>query len=174
MAAKTSREAAKGSTPAKGRRETKFERADRNLGELLQELRVALPGVQILFAFLLTVPFAQGFTRLNGDQRDLYFGVLMATALSTALLIAPTANHRLLFRQRDKEHLVTISNRLAIAGLMVLAVAITGAVLLIADLIFTGAQVWIYTVVTALLFIVLWVVLPLLRRRELSASERRG
>jgi Family of unknown function (DUF6328) len=170
--AQTSRQAAKGSTASKGRRETKWERADRNLGELLQELRVALPGVQILFAFLLTVPFAQGFTKLDADQRDLYFGVLMATALSTALLIAPTAFHRLLFRQRDKEHLVTISNRLAIAGLFVLGVAITGAVLLIADLIFNGVQVVIFTVVTGLMFIVLWVVLPLLRRRELSASER--
>jgi hypothetical protein len=170
--ARTSRAAAKGSEPSKGRRETKWERADRNMGELLQELRVALPGVQILFAFLLTVPFAQGFTRLEPAQRDLYFGVLMATALSTALLIAPSAHHRLLFRQRDKEHLVTMSNRLTIAGLMVLAVAITGAVLLIADLIFQGAQVWIFTAIAALMFIFLWVVMPLLRRRELTASER--
>ncbi len=169
--AQQSKQSAKGSTPAR-RRETKAERADRNLGELLQELRVALPGVQILFAFLLTVPFAQGFTKLNGDQRDLYFGVLMATALSTALLIAPTAYHRLLFRQRDKEHLVTISNRLAIAGLMVLAVAITGAVLLIADFLFQGAQAVIFTVVAGLFFVVLWVVLPLLRRAELAESER--
>jgi high-affinity Fe2+/Pb2+ permease len=166
-----SREAAKGSTPAR-RRETKAERADRNMGELLQELRVALPGVQILFAFLLTVPFAQGFTKLDGAQRELYFGVLMATALSTALLIAPTAYHRLLFRQRDKEHLVQISNRLAIAGLFVLAVAITGTVLLIADFLFQGAQVVIITVAAGLVFVVLWGVLPLLRRAELKETER--
>ena len=166
-----SRKAAKGSTPAR-RRETKAERADRNMGELLQELRVAIPGVQILFAFLLTVPFAQGFNSLDGDQRDLYFGVLMATALSTALLIAPTAHHRLLFRQRDKEHLVKISNLLAIAGLMVLAVAITGAILLIADIIFDGAQTVIFTIATALVFAVLWVVMPLVRRAQLKESER--
>ena len=166
-----SKEAAKGSTPAR-RRETKAERADRNMGELLQELRVALPGVQILFAFLLTVPFAQGFTTLNGDQREHYFGVLMATALSTALLIAPSAHHRLLFRQRDKEHLVKISNRLTIAGLLVLAVAITGAVLLIADFLFQGAQAAIFAVVAALFFVVLWVVMPLIRRAQLKESER--
>ncbi len=99
-----------------GRDETPEERADRNLNELLQELRVALPGVQVLFAFLLTVPFSQGFNSLEPVQRELYFGVLLSTALSTALLIAPTANHRLLFRQRQKEHLVRISNRLTLAG----------------------------------------------------------
>lgn len=165
------REAAKGSKP-KDRRETKAERADRNMGELLQELRVALPGVQILFAFLLTVPFAQGFTRLTGDQRDLFFGILMATALSTALLIAPTAHHRLLFRQRDKEHLVQISNRLAIAGLAVLAVAMTGTVLLIADLLFDGAQTVIFTVAAGIVFVALWAVMPLIRRAELKESER--
>ena len=82
------------------------------MGELLQELRVALPGVQVLFAFLLTVPFAQGFTRLTDEQRDLYFGVLMSTAIATAFLIAPSALHRLLFRKRDKEYLVSLSNRL--------------------------------------------------------------
>ena len=98
-----------GSTPVK-RNETPAERADRNMGELLQELRVALPGVQVLFAFLLTVPFASGFTNLTADQRDLYFGVLMATAISSALLIAPSALHRVLFRQRDKNFLVKLSN----------------------------------------------------------------
>ena len=166
-----SRKAAKGSTPAK-RNETKAERADRNMGELLQELRVALPGVQILFAFLLTVPFSNGFDKLNGDQRDLYFGILMATALSTALLIAPTANHRLLFHMRDKEHLVKISNRLAIAGLSVLAIAMTGTVLLIADFLFQGAQTVIFTIVAAIMFALLWGVMPLLRRAELKETER--
>jgi hypothetical protein len=96
----------------------------------------------------------------------------MATALSTALLIAPTAHHRLLFRQRDKEYLVRISNLLAIAGLMVLAVAITGAILLIADIIFDGAQTVIFTIAIALVFLVLWVVMPLIRRAELKDTER--
>src|SRR5918997_3195753 len=107
--------------------ESEKERLDRNLEQLLQELRVALPGVQVLFAFLLTVPFAQGFANLTDPQRELYFAVLLLTAVSTAFLIAPSANHRLLFRQRDKEHLVTISSRLAIAGLATLALAVSGA-----------------------------------------------
>ncbi len=151
-----------------GRSETPAERADRNLSELLQELRVALPGVQILFAFLLTVPFSQGFPKLDDFQRDLYFGVLMSTALSTALFIAPSANHRLLFRMRDKEYLVQISNRLTIAGLLVLSVSLTGAVLLISDILFKSPAPAIFTAATALVFLVLWVALPLARRARLA------
>ena len=168
-----SRETAKGSAAAK-RDETPEERADRNMGELLQELRVALPGVQVLFAFLLTVPFSQGFADLEESQRDLYFGVLMATALSTALLIAPSAQHRLLFRQQDKEHLVTVANRLTIAGLVLLAAAITGAVLLIADMLFDGLEIAFYTLVVGLAFLLLWALLPLYRRSKLSGDERSG
>jgi hypothetical protein len=171
--ARQSREAAKGSKPA-GRRETKFERADRNMGELLQELRVALPGVQVLFAFLLTVPFATGFTNLTGEQRDLYFGVLVSTAIATAFLIAPSAHHRLLFRQRDKEHLVLISNRLTIIGLFVLALSITGAVLLIADYLFDGWRVTLFTAFVGGTLLALWALLPLYRRSQLSQAERRG
>jgi hypothetical protein len=167
MAPTQSRQAAKGSTPSK-RRETKAERADRNMGELLQELRVALPGVQVLFAFLLTVPFAQGFTGLSADQRDLYFGVLMSTAIATAFLIAPSALHRVLFRQRDKEFLVDLSNKLTIVGLLVLGISITGAVLLIADLLFDGAKVAIFTSIIGGLLLLLWVVLPLARRATLD------
>jgi hypothetical protein len=158
--------------PGSGRDETPEERADRNLSELLQELRVALPGVQVLFAFLLTVPFSQGFDSLEPVQRELYFGVLLATALSTALLIAPTAYHRLLFRKRDKEHLVRISNRLTLAGLGVLAIALTGAVLLISDLLFKTTPTVIFTVAAGLTFATLWGILPLLRRTELSEEER--
>jgi Family of unknown function (DUF6328) len=154
------------------RDETPAERADRNLGELLQELRVALPGVQVLFAFLLTVPFSQGFDRLIAFQRDLYFGVLLATALTTALLIAPTAHHRLLFRQRDKEHLVRISNRLTLAGLAVLALSLTGAVLLIADILFKGTMTVVFTAVTGIVLATLWGLLPIYRRRELTTEER--
>src|SRR4051812_38150022 len=100
-----------------GREETEEERLDRNLGELLQELRVALPGVQVLFAFLLTVSFQQRFTSLTRTQEKVYFATLMCTALSAALLIAPTAYHRLTFRYQQKEHLVFLANRLAIIGL---------------------------------------------------------
>jgi Family of unknown function (DUF6328) len=158
--------------PGSGRDETPEERADRNLSELLQELRVALPGVQVLFAFLLTVPFSQGFDSLEPVQRELYFGVLLATALSTALLIAPTAYHRLLCRKRDKEHLVRISNRLTLAGLGVLAIALTGAVLLISDLLFKTTPTVIFTVAAGLTFATLWGILPFLRRTELSEEER--
>jgi Family of unknown function (DUF6328) len=159
-------------TSGRGRDETPEERADRNLGELLQELRVALPGVQVLFAFLLTVPFSQGFDRLTDFQRDLYFGVLLATALTTALLIAPTAYHRLLFRQRDKEHLVQISNQLSLAGLAVLAISLTGAVLLISDILFKGTPTVVFTALTGIVLATLWGVLPLNRRRELTEEER--
>ena len=165
------REAAKGSSPSK-RRETAEERADRNMGELLQELRVALPGVQVLFAFLLTVPFAQGFTRLTEEQRDLYFAVLMATAIATGLLIAPSALHRVLFQQRDKQYLVSISNKLTIVGLGVLAIAITGAVLLIADMLFDGDQGGDLSGRDRLLLLGLWGVLPLYRRSQLEESDR--
>jgi hypothetical protein len=154
-----------------GRDETLDERADRNLSELLQELRVALPGVQVLFAFLLTVPFSQGFDRLTESQQKLYFGVLLCTAVSTALLIAPTAHHRLLFRMQDKEYLVMISNRYAIAGIAVLAVAISGAVFLISDLLFGLTTTIVSTAAVALVFLSVWYVLPLYRRSTLEGDE---
>jgi hypothetical protein len=141
------------------------------MSELLQELRVALPGVQILFAFLLTVPFAQGFTKIDSFQRDLYFAVLLSTALATALLIAPSANHRLLFRMRDKEHLVRVSNRLTIAGLVVLSISLTGAILLISDILFKSPAPLIFTAATGLVFALLWVAFPLARRIRLSEGE---
>jgi uncharacterized protein DUF6328 len=165
----TSRKA--GTSPRRSR-ETAAERADRNMSELLQELRVALPGVQILFAFLLTVPFSNGFDKLTGTQRELYFGVLLSTAVSTALLIAPSANHRLLFRKRDKENLVRVSNRLTIAGLGVLAISLTGAILLIADILFKTGPTIIFTGVVGVIFVTLWGILPLYRRSMLRESER--
>ncbi|CAN5325121.1 hypothetical protein BH18ACT12_BH18ACT12_02890 [soil metagenome] len=105
--------------------ESNEERHDRELIELLNELRVALPGVQVLFAFLLTVPFSNGFPKLGGFDRDIYFVAFIATAVSTVLLIAPSSYHRLRWRQRDKERMLVISNYLTIAGLAALAVAIT-------------------------------------------------
>jgi hypothetical protein len=155
-----------------GRDETPEERADRNLGELLQELRVALPGVQVLFAFLLTVPFSNGFTRIDAFQRNLYFGVLMSTAVATALLIAPTANHRLLFRMRDKEYLVRISNRLAIAGLLVLMLSLSGAILLVADIIFKSPAPALFTAGIGAVFVLAWIVMPVVRRIRLTEREQ--
>ena len=151
------------------RGETPEERADRNLGELLGELRVALPGVQVLFAFLLVVPFNQGFTKMSEFERKLYFGVLLCTALASMLLIAPTIHHRILFRQRDKEHLVLSSNRLTIAGLGVLALGMTGAVFLITHFLFGGATAAVTGGLVLVAFGLVWYAAPLRRRREQGA-----
>ena len=147
-----------------GREESEAERLDRNLGELLQELRVALPGVQVLFAFLLAVPFQQNFTKISEFEKKAYFATLLLTALSAALLIAPSAYHRLTFRYQQKHRLVFISNRLAIAGLATLALAMTCAIMLITHVLF-GTAATVITVAAALtMFVVLWAVLPLKRR----------
>jgi cation transport ATPase len=151
--------------------ENKEERADRNLLELLQELRVAIPGVQILFAFLLTVPFAFGFQNLSDAQEDLYFAVLLSTALTTVLLMAPTAYHRALFRLRDKSHLVEVSNRFAIAGLAMLAVSITAAVLFVAGVIFDGTKVIVFSVAVGACFALFWGVMPLMRRASIRRQD---
>jgi hypothetical protein len=149
-----------------GRDESALQRADRNLSELLQELRVALPGVQVLFAFLLTVPFSARFNELTLFQERLYFGILLGAALSTALFIAPTAGHRILFHMQQKEYLVRIANRFALAGLAVLAVSMCGVILLISDILFAPAACIVTTTLAALVFAGLWYVGPLLRRRE--------
>ena len=138
-------------------------RRDRQMIELLNELRVALPGVQILFAFLLTVPFTQRFTSLTPFQRDTYYVTLIATALSTACLIAPSAAHRLRFHQGDRAWVIESANRLTISGLALLTVALGGSVLLITDVMFDGARVWIYTGAVWAVFVVLWFGRPLIR-----------
>ena len=148
--------------------EEKSERIDRELIELLNELRVALPGVQVLFAFLLTVPFSQGFVETTDFQRDLLFGVLSATAISAALLIAPSAWHRLRFRQRDKELILLVSNRMAIAGLGFLALAMVGAVMLIANYAFSHTLTVVAGIVAALVFGGLWYAIPLARAQAQS------
>jgi hypothetical protein len=147
-----------------GREESEAERLDRNLGELLQELRVALPGVQVLFAFLLAVPFQQEFTKISEFEKKVYFATLLLTALSAALLIAPSAYHRLTFRYQQKHRLVFVSNRLAIAGLAALALAMTCAVLLITHLLFGTVATVVVVAITLAVFVVLWVALPLRRR----------
>ena len=133
--------------------------------ELLNELRIALPGVQILFAFLLTVPFAQGFERTTSFQRNLFFVTLLATAVSTICFIAPTAMHRLRFHQGDRPYIIETANKMLIAGLGFLAIAILGAVVLITDFLFGGAVVWIYPGLLAVLLVTLWYGVPLLRAR---------
>ena len=149
-----------------GRHETEKERLDRNLSELLQELRVALPGVQVLFAFLLTVPFQQGFSKATEFQKDVYLVTLLLTAAASALLIAPSAYHRLEFRQNDKKHIVLVANRFAIAGFAVLAAAMTSAVLLVTDYLYSDTTSIISTVGVGLFLYTLWYALPLARRSQ--------
>jgi hypothetical protein len=157
-------EAATGGSASGDGEESHSQRVNRELIELLNELRVALPGVQVLFAFLLAVPFAQGFAQTNDFQRDLFFGTLLTTAISTALLIAPSAYHRINFRQRDKEQMLSTSNALTIAGLVFLALAIVGAVALIADFMYGPAVPVLCAGVGTVLFATLWFALPVLRR----------
>ena len=155
-----------------GREESEGERLDRNLSELLQELRVALPGVQVLFAFLLAVPFQAGFTEISPFEEKVYFATLLCTALSAALLISPTAYHRLTFHLQQKRELVFLANRMAIAGLGFLALAMSGAILLITDVLFGGVATWVFTGAALLTFAVLWIALPLWRRFRLIREER--
>jgi len=153
------------------RDETPSERADRNLAELLQELRVALPGVQVLFAFLLIVPFNPRFTQLSSLQEKVYFGVLMCTAFSAAFLIAPSMNHRLLFRQGDKDHLVKLANKQTITGLTLVAVAMTGVIVFITNFVFDDVTTAIAATALALTIVWLWYAMPLRRRAVLSSRD---
>jgi hypothetical protein len=154
--------------PSGGRDETPLERADRNLAELLGELRVALPGVQVLFAFLLVVPFNSRFEEVNAFQRDVYFGTLICTVLASALLIAPSMYHRIQFQQGDKEHIVAVAHRLTIAGMTLIAFAMTGVVAFVTDFVFSTTATVVTTTTIALAFALLWFALPLRRRRALA------
>jgi uncharacterized membrane protein YiaA len=156
--------------PETGRPETEQERVDRNLGELLGELRVALPGVQVLFAFLLVVPFNQRWTTVTKFQEKVYFVTLLCAAAASAFLIAPSVQHRIEFRRQDKEYIVVVANRLAIIGLGFLAVAMTGVILLVTDVLFGTLTVVLACAAVATMFAVLWYLIPL--RRRLSASSR--
>jgi len=152
---------------ASGRDETEDERLDRNLGELLQELRVALPGVQVLFAFLLAVPFQRNFNSITDFQRTAYFATLLCTAISAALLISPSAYHRLTFHYQQKGRLVFVANRLAIVGLGFLALAMTGTLVLITDILYGTAATIVVGVAAVAMFAGLWYLLPLRRRGRL-------
>jgi hypothetical protein len=146
------------------RHETEAERIDRNLAELLQELRVASIGVQVLFGFLLSLPFTTRFTELSSEQRDLYLADILLAALATALLSAPVAFHRLAFRQHSKARVLRASNRLALAGLAAVALVVSGSVLLVVSFVETDTIVAILAALTLTMFIVLWLVLPIARR----------
>ena len=144
--------------------ESEKDRVNRELIELLNEVRVALPGVQVLFAFLLILPFQQGFSSTSDVDRAIYTVALLFSAVGAALLIAPSAYHRLNFRRDVKEEMLFDSNKLIIAGLACTAVGIAGSVYLVVDVVHGGTAAVVATFGTIVMFGVLWLALPLARR----------
>jgi hypothetical protein len=158
-----------------GRNETHLERCDRNLVELLQEVRVVQTGVQVLFGFLLMAPLTARFDHLHGRQHTEYYVSFAMAGFAAFLLIAPTAYHRALFRRGDKEYLVLIANRLTIAGLYAVAISMTGATMFVTDVIFGLGPAILAAAVAAGTCLSLWGLLPLARRREIVvATQARG
>ncbi|MEU5725974.1 DUF6328 family protein [Micromonospora sp. NPDC047738] len=147
-------------------KETEKQRWQRNFADLLQELRVAQTGVQILFAFLLTLPFSSGFTRTTNFQKDTYIVALLAAAAATAMIISPVAFHRALFRQGRKPELVRFAHRVAIGGLAFMLISMVSAVLLITDFVLGRLAALVLTGITGAWFLTFWLVLPLAARRN--------
>jgi hypothetical protein len=160
--------------PLPHRDETDTERLDRNLIELLQEVRVVQTGVQVLFAFLLTVPFSSRFDEITGFQRGAYFTALIGATAASILLIAPTAVHRILFRMGEKQYMVDVSNRLALGGLVCTAVAMIAVMLLVSDVMFGLGVAAAITLLTGLAFAAVWFGLPARRRRVVLHAYRRS
>ena len=160
------------SEQARLRNESEQERLDRNLSELLQELRVAIPGIQFIFAFLLVVPFQQGWTSIDSSEKAIYFATLLCTAASAVLLIAPTARHRMRFRGLDKEWIVMTSHRLAIAGLALLGMAMTGVVLLISLVVYDSTVAALATAPLLAALAWFWFIAPL--RRNIDDEKRQS
>jgi hypothetical protein len=151
---------------AGGSRETPDERANRELIELLNEMRVALPGVQVMFAFLLTVPFTQRFGDLDASDRRVFFVAVLLTAAATLCLIAPSAHHRLRFRGDVKEQLLKVANVLVVVGLVLLALAMSAVTFVVTDLVYPGdLPAWVLAG-TVGAFAGVWFLMPLLYRRE--------
>jgi hypothetical protein len=151
---------------ADGRKETPNERADRNWNELLQELRVMQTGVQILTGFLLTLPFQPAFADLDDYQRTVYLALVVTSVIATALIVAPVSVHRSLFRQQMKRHIVTLADRLTRVALAVLALVMTGASLLVFDVVVGRTEGIVVGASVLVVLAVVWVVLPeVLRRR---------
>jgi predicted neutral ceramidase superfamily lipid hydrolase len=146
--------------------ESPAERANRELIELLNELRVAITGVQVLFAFLLTVPFTQRFEDLDATDRRVYYLAVISTAASTLFLIAPTAHHRLRFRSGVKEPLLNVANAFAIVGVALLAIAITLVVYLITDMLYDATAAAVAAACLAGGFVIVWLVVPIAYRPE--------
>jgi len=146
------------------RSEEEQERLNRQMTELLNELRVAMPGVQVLFGFLLAVPFQQRFQDVNDFQRDVYFVTLLASATATAFLIAPSAYHRIAFQTGDRPRIIRVGTVQFVCGLVALAIAMNGAVLLVTDVLFQATTVVVTLVITGSLFAWLWFGIGLWRR----------
>jgi cation transport ATPase len=140
------------------------QRLNRQMTELLNELRVAMPGVQVLFAFLLAVPFQQRFQTVNAFQRDVYLFTLLAAATATAFLVAPSAYHRIAFQAHEKERIIQMGTRQVVCGIVALAVAMTGAVLLVTDVLFQAATTIVVVVGVAAVFAWLWFGIGLWRK----------
>jgi hypothetical protein len=153
------------------RKESEAERSDRNLMELLQELRVAGLGVQVLFGFLLSLPFTNGFPKLSNAQRGLFIASLILAAVATVLLVGPVAYHRLVFRHHLKKPLIMVANKMAIAGLAAVALAVIIAVILVTSFVEGNTSAIIIGIFIACLFAVLWFVLPLVRRQRADSAR---
>jgi hypothetical protein len=151
--------------------ESTGERLDRELMELLQGIRVVMPGVQVLLAFLLTVPFQQRFAQLPGSLRNAFFAAIACATLATVLLIAPSTHHRLLFRAREKEWLLRVGNQMALWGTVLLGASIVLALYVVTNVLFTSEQALLTTAVAIVVFAGLWYVLPLTRRSSSSSSS---
>jgi len=165
------KEPEKGSGAGTGRDETEKERIDRNMIELLNELRVALPGVQVLFAFLLILPFNQGFTTVTSFQKTIFLVTLLAASLSAVMLIAPSMHHRLEFREGNKAEILRDANRLTIIGMTALAVAMTGAVMLVTDYVYDGDTMIATVAGVGFAFLAVWYAMPV---RRLINKRRDG
>jgi len=148
------------------RTEEEQERLNRQMMELLNELRVAMPGVQILFGFLLTVPFQQRFSQVDDFQQTVYFVTLVMAAVAAAFLIAPSAYHRVMFEQQDKPNIIHIGTVQLLVGLAALAIAMNGAVLLVTDVLFAAGTVTVTVVLLSTLYFTLWFGFGLVRRMQ--------
>ena len=157
---------------AAGREETEYERLDRNFNELLQELRVSQTGVQILFAFLLTLPFTQRFTEVSSFQKDVYFATLLLSGCASILFIGPVSWHRVLFRRQEKREVVFAANLMAIGGLVCLSLAMVGVILFISDFLFSATAAVIAAGCLGLMIVVLWYTLPLIRLMRIVRRDR--
>jgi hypothetical protein len=144
--------------------ESEDDRLNRNLDQLLQELRIVLPGVQVLFAFLLAVPFSSRFGKVDSFERDIYFAALLLSAVAVALLMAPSMQHRILFRHAQKRYLISSASLMTIAGMTALALATVLSLVLVAHFLFGSAAAWFAGGLSFGAFSVLWYALPIERR----------